>query len=76
MLIERSPDLGQALAGLAVLLAILVIHVPLARRALADLARDDVGVRTGTKRSWFLVIVLAGIVGPLAWFQYGRDARR
>ena len=72
---SRPPDPASALALLAILLAVLAIHAWLARRAVADLGRDDVESRSWSKRTWFLVIVLAAIVGPLAWFAWGREER-
>ena len=76
MPIRDAPDLPSALAGLIVLVVVLGIHADLGRRAVADLGREDVEARTWSKQTWFLVIVLAAIVGPLAWFAFGRNERR
>ncbi|HET7029998.1 MAG TPA: PLDc N-terminal domain-containing protein [Candidatus Limnocylindrales bacterium] len=73
---ERAAEPASALAGLAVLLVVLAIHLVLARRAVRDLARDDVRARNASKQTWFIVIVLAAIVGPIAWFQVGREDLR
>jgi hypothetical protein len=74
MPIQRSADLFQAAAALVVLLIFLTIHLFLVRRALADLSRPDRHVRTWTKQAWAVWIVLAAVVGPLAYFQFGRES--
>ena len=70
---DSAPDPASLVAGIIVLLAVLGIHFVLARRAVADLARDDVRARTGSKQTWFIVIVIVVILGPLAWFWAGRE---
>ena len=76
MPIQSQPDMAQAIAALIVVLVLLAIHIPLARRALTDLAREDSRVLIWSKGAWFVVITLVAIVGPLAYFSYGREDGR
>ncbi len=71
MPVSRTPDVASALTAFACFAVILAVHVPLALRALADLR--DREVPPAARQTWFLVITLVGIVGPLAWFAVGRD---
>jgi len=64
-------ELSRALAALAVLLVILTIHGLLATRALANLVANEGRVRSYTTDAWRVLIILAGIVGPLAYFWFG-----
>jgi hypothetical protein len=64
---------AQAVVSIAIVLIVLLIHVVLASRALADLWRDDRLVRLYPKQTWALVITLVGIIGPVAYFSFGRD---
>jgi hypothetical protein len=76
MPIQSQPDVAQAIAALVGILALLAIHIVLARRAVTDLARDDRRVRIFSKQAWFIVITLAAIIGPVAYFSYGREDGR
>jgi len=71
MPIRRSFDLARALPPLLVLLAVLAVHWVLATRAIADLAGNAGRVRTATAQAWRTVIIIAAVVGPLAYFAYG-----
>lgn len=64
---------AQAVVSIAVVAIVLLIHTVLASRALADLRRDDRRVRGYTKQTWAMVIVLVGIIGPVAYWSFGRD---
>jgi hypothetical protein len=72
MPVSRAVDPASMLAAFAVFAVILAIHIPLALRAMADL-RENRGVEPSARRTWSIVITLVGIVGPLAWFAFGRD---
>jgi hypothetical protein len=76
MPIQSRPDITQAIAALVGLLALLAIHIVLARQAVADLTRDDRRVRIWSKQAWFVVITLAAIIGPVAYFSFGREDGR
>ena len=69
---SRTVDPSAALAALAVFAVIVAIHVPLALRALADL-REDRRLEPSARQRWLIVITIVGIIGPLAWFAFGRD---
>ena len=71
MLTAQSFDPSRALAALFVLLAVLGLHGLLAIRALANLAANNGRVRSYTTDTWRTLIILAGIVGPLAYFAFG-----
>jgi hypothetical protein len=73
MPIQNRPDMAQPIAALVGLLALLAIHIVLARQAVADLGRDDRRVRVFSKQAWFVVITLAAIIGPVAYFSFGRE---
>lgn len=75
MTAQRAFDPAQALVALAILGVALAIHYVLASRALADLQRPDRRVRTWSKDAWMVVIIVVGLVGPLAYFAFGRDDR-
>jgi hypothetical protein len=71
----RTLDPASVLASLAVVAIVLAIHLPLARAALADLARrDDRELRIYPRRGWSIVIGIVLIVGPALYLQLGRDA--
>jgi hypothetical protein len=70
---RSAADPAAAVAAVAVFLVVLAVHFVLARRAVADLGREDVRARSGSKGAWFVVIVLAAIIGPLGWFWFGRE---
>jgi hypothetical protein len=70
---ESAPDPASLVAGVAVLVVVLAVHFVLARSAVADLARDDVRARSGSKQAWFVVIVIVAVLGPLAWYWAGRE---
>lgn len=54
------------------LLPIVVLELGLMVAALWDLAHRE-RVRGGRKWVWVLVAVLVNIVGPLAYFMFGRE---
>jgi hypothetical protein len=74
MFAQHTFSPGQAIAALVVLAVVLAIHYQLATRALADLGQPGRRVRTWTRQTWTVVIILCGIIGPLAYFSFGRDA--
>ena len=76
MPIQRQSEMAQAIAALIVVLVLFAIHIPLARRAITDLARDESRVRTWSKQAWFVVITLVVIIGPVAYFSFGREEDR
>ncbi len=69
----NGPDPAQALISLAVAAVVLLVHLVLASRALADLSREDRRVRRYSRQVWTIVIVLAGIIGPLYYLSAGRE---
>jgi hypothetical protein len=52
---------------------LVLIQLGLMVAALIDLEREDRRVRGGRKLVWALIIVLANILGPLAYFMAGRE---
>jgi len=63
-------DLGTVLAIVAPLVAIQLALIVLALR---DLARPERRVQGGNKLAWVVVIVVFGLIGPLAYFWVGRE---
>jgi hypothetical protein len=58
---------------LPILIPLAVIQVVLLVLAVYDLFREDRRVRWFSKPIWACIIVLANIVGPLAYFFVGRE---
>jgi hypothetical protein len=58
---------------LPILIPLAVIQVVLLVLAIYDLFREDRRVRWFSKPVWACIIVLANIVGPLAYFFVGRE---
>lgn len=52
---------------------ILAIHLFLMSRALEDLNRPGRQVRSYDRTVWAFVIAFVGIIGPIAYFYYGRE---
>jgi Phospholipase_D-nuclease N-terminal len=77
MNILLKSDVGAAIGGVLILLAVLAL-VALWIWALVDAIRvpDDVHYRAGTKLIWVLVIVLTGFIGAAVYLAVGRPARR
>ena len=63
-------DLGTIIAILAPLIVIQLVLIVLALR---DLARTERTVQGGNKWAWVVVIVLFGLIGPVAYFWVGRE---
>lgn len=72
MPIRTSLQPSSLLASLAVVAAVLGIHAFLATRAWADLQEHGGRVRSYTTDTWRWLILVVGIVGPLAYFAFGR----
>jgi Phospholipase_D-nuclease N-terminal len=70
-------DVGAAIGGVLILLAVLAL-VALWIWALVDAIRvpDDAHYRAGTKLIWVLVIALTGFIGAAVYLAVGRPARR
>jgi hypothetical protein len=63
-------DIGTIIA---ILLPIIAIQLVLIVLALRDLARPERTVQGGNKWAWVVVIVLLGLLGPVAYFWVGRE---
>jgi Phospholipase_D-nuclease N-terminal len=59
--------------ALPFLIPLVVLQVALIGIALFDLTRPERRVRGGSKLVWGLVIVLFQLLGPLAYFLFGRE---
>lgn len=55
------------------LIPLIVLQLVLMGVGLYDLTRPDRRVRGGNKLVWGLVIVFGQMIGPLAYFFFGRD---
>jgi hypothetical protein len=55
-----------------VLAPLIVVQVAFALLALRDLLRPERTVKGGNKLVWGLVIVFGELLGPLAYFVFGR----
>ena len=55
------------------LIPLVILEVALIAVALYDLTRPERRVRGGSKLVWGLVIVLFQLLGPLAYFLFGRE---
>jgi len=62
---------GIPIAGVVALLALALVQVPLQIFALVDLLRRPAGFG-GRKWLWALIIVLAGLIGAIAYLVRGR----
>ena len=65
--------LGISGAVIAALVPLVVIEVGLWIWALVDLVRRD-RFRGGSKLLWVLIIILFGVVGPIVYLAWGRNA--
>jgi hypothetical protein len=72
MPIQTTLEPSSVLASLVVVAVVLALHAFLATQAWADLQDHGGRVRIYTTRTWQWLIVVAGIVGPLAYFAFGR----
>ena len=61
---------------LLIAVPIIVIQISLLLFAVVDLLGEERRVRGGSKGVWALVIVFVNIIGPLAYFFFGRDESR
>ena len=68
-----AETMDAILSLLPILLPLVVIQVVLLVLAIYDLFREDRRVRWFSKPVWACIIVLANIVGPLAYFFVGRE---
>lgn len=73
MPIQTAFEPSSLLASLVVVAVVLGLHAVLATRAWADLRAHDGRVRTATTETWQWLIVVAGVIGPLAYFAFGRS---
>jgi hypothetical protein len=64
------PDLGSLLP---LLVPLLVVQVVLFLLAVYDLFREERRVRWFSKPVWACIILLVNVVGPLAYFFFGRE---
>jgi hypothetical protein len=55
------------------LIPLVILEVALIGIALFDLTRPERRVRGGSKLVWGLVIVFFQLLGPLAYFLFGRE---
>ena len=63
-------DLGTILPLLAPIIAIQLVLIIIAIR---DLMRPERRVQGENKAAWAVVIVIFGLIGPLAYFWVGRE---
>lgn len=64
---------GASAAAVIILVVIVVVEIVLMSVALVDLYRRPAPrITGGGKLIWLLVIVLLGIIGPIAYFAAGR----
>jgi hypothetical protein len=61
------------LVPLILLVAVVIVHAYLAVNALADLNLPGRRVRLYPPQTWRVLILIAAIVGPLAYFSIGRE---
>ena len=73
MPVAREPDPATLIAALVTAGVLLSAHAWLAVRALRDLDAARGRCRVYPEATWRLLIVLVGIVGPLAYLAFGRD---
>ena len=71
------PDLGhqidQLRQVLPLVLPLLVLQLVLLLLAVVDLFREERQVRFVSKPIWALIIFFVNIIGPLAYFFFGRE---
>jgi hypothetical protein len=72
MPIQTTLEPSSILASLVLVVVVLAVHAILATRAWADLENHGGRLRIYTTQTWQWLIIVAGIVGPLAWFAFGR----
>jgi hypothetical protein len=72
MPIRTAVEPASLVASLIVVAVVLGLHALLATRAWADLRAHGGRVRSSTTETWQWLIVVVGIVGPLAYFAFGR----
>lgn len=58
---------------LALILPLIVLQLALLLVAIYDLTRPDRRVRGGSKVVWAIIIVALQLIGPLAYFLFGRE---
>ena len=58
---------------LPLVLPLVALQLALLGLALRDILRPDRRVRGGDKRIWIAAIVVIQLLGPLAYFTFGRD---
>ncbi len=66
----RGMELGTLIAIVAPLIALQLLLIVLALR---DLLRPERRVRWSSKALWGAIIVLGELLGPLAYFLFGRQ---
>lgn len=65
-------DLASVVRLLPLFIPLFLIEVGLMVIALLDIVRRE-RVRGGNKVVWILVVVLIGVVGPIAYLLFGRQ---
>lgn len=65
-------DLAAVVRLLPLFIPLLLIEAGLMVIALLDIVRRE-RVRGGNKVVWILVVVLVGVVGPIAYLLFGRQ---
>jgi hypothetical protein len=58
---------------LPLLIPLLIVQIALIVIGLYDLLRPERRVRGGSKVVWGAIIVLVSMIGPLAYFLFGRE---
>ena len=72
-MLDLGHQIDQLRQVLPLVLPLLVLQVALLLLAVVDLFREERQVRFVSKPIWALIIFFVNIIGPLAYFFFGRE---
>lgn len=71
--LESSTSTGVDQTLLLVIVPLLAIQIVLLAWALYDLTRPGRRVKGDSRILWAIVVIVIGVLGPLAYFLFGRE---